>query len=162
MAARGSIIGALLNGMIAMITPWRERQRPDPAAEWYEHYNVGWSMRLRLRLSPFGNASSYNRGLILLLQNLSPSQRQEFLSCGHFHVVGGQTKRRYRISKGRQLNVHQLDDRNRRVCIWCFYPAGNLVDGDVMLAQKLAIELFEDEALTVANRLSNYFEPIGP
>ena len=109
----------------------------------------------------FGRSGSHHRGRILLLENLSPTQRQELLRYGHFHVIGGKTKRRYRISKGRQLNVHQLDDHNRRVCIWCFYPAGNLVEGDVMLAQKLALELFEEEALSAANRLSNYFEPMS-
>ena len=53
------------------------------------------------------------------------------------------------------MNVQQLDVQCRRVCAWCFYPAGGLVTGDVMLAQKLALELFETEALACANKMSN-------
>jgi MOSC domain-containing protein YiiM len=34
----------------------------------------------------------------------------------------------------------------------CFMPEGHLAVGDVMLAQKFALELFESEALLVANR----------
>ena len=147
-----------------MITQWRERRLSHlrTGAEWYDDYIVTWSMGARRRLGRrlSQHSSSYNRGLRLLLENLSPRQRKDFLRYGHFYVVGGQTNRRYRISKGCQMNVHQLDDKNRRACIWCFYPSGNLVEGDVMLAQKLALELFEDEALAVANQLSSYFEPM--
>jgi hypothetical protein len=35
---------------------------------------------------------------------------------------------------------------------WCFVPSGSLVAGDVMLAQKVALEAFECEALAVAKR----------
>jgi hypothetical protein len=34
---------------------------------------------------------------------------------------------------------------------WCFYPEGRLSKGDVMLAQKVALETFEGEALKIAN-----------
>ena len=33
----------------------------------------------------------------------------------------------------------------------CFMPQGGLVVGDVLLAQKLSLELFEPEARAVAN-----------
>jgi hypothetical protein len=36
------------------------------------------------------------------------------------------------------------------VCAWCFMPVGNLVAGDVMLAQKIAIERDERAAIAVA------------
>ena len=40
----------------------------------------------------------------------------------------------------------------------CFMPEGGLVVGDMMLAQKLALELFESDALEVANKFSpDYF-----
>jgi hypothetical protein len=35
---------------------------------------------------------------------------------------------------------------------WCFGPQGNLAVGDVMLAQKIALETMEVEALARANR----------
>jgi hypothetical protein len=37
---------------------------------------------------------------------------------------------------------------------WCFVPRGQLVPGDVMLAQKIALETNETAALAVANRFS--------
>jgi hypothetical protein len=35
---------------------------------------------------------------------------------------------------------------------WCFVPAGNLVPGDIMLAQKIALETNESGALSVARK----------
>ena len=35
---------------------------------------------------------------------------------------------------------------------WCFVPLGYLVPGDVMLAQKIALETDEVAAVSVANR----------
>ena len=35
---------------------------------------------------------------------------------------------------------------------WCFGPQGNLAVGDVMLAQKIALETIEVEELAKANR----------
>jgi hypothetical protein len=35
---------------------------------------------------------------------------------------------------------------------WCFVPNGHLVAGDVMLAQKIALETSENSALAVANK----------
>ena len=165
MVARGTTVGDRIRRLFAIVVPRIGRGRPggENDTNWFDDYNVTWSLRQRLRFGRilFGRSSSFNRGIKLLLENLSPSQRDEYLRYGYFHVVGGKTKRLYRIATGRQVNVHELNDKKRRVCIWCFYPAGNLVDGDVMLAQKLALELFEDEALSIANRLSNYCEPLG-
>ena len=134
------------------------RQRDEP---WCDLDDIPRSYRLRLKLGRwlFGDSSAYERGIKLLLENLSPEQRREFVTLGYFHVQGGTTGNVYRICRGRQMNVHQLDSRSRRNCIWCFYPAGGLVDGDVMLAQKLALELFEEEALASANRMAYRYEP---
>ena len=56
------------------------------------------------------------------------------------------------------MNVEQLDKNGKRVCLLCFVPEGPLVLGDVMLAQKLALELFEPQALAVANIIpTKYF-----
>ena len=92
------------------------------------------------------------RGLRLLKENLTPVQRKQYAKQRCFEVIGGQSGRRYRIRHGRLMNIEQLDKKGRRVCGWCFFPKGRLVAGDVMLAQKLALELFEAEALQVANR----------
>jgi hypothetical protein len=95
---------------------------------------------------------AHERGLELLKQNLTVAQRRQFEAYGYFDVVGGKSGKRYRIRNGCSMNIDQLDKNGRRVCGWCFFPQGNLVPGDVMLAQKVALELFETEALHVANR----------
>jgi hypothetical protein len=99
-----------------------------------------------------GSKKAQERGLRLLKQSLAPPQRQQYEKYGYFDVVGGTTGKRYRIRHGRQMNIEQLDKNGRRVCGWCFFPQGTLVAGDVMLAQKLALELYEPEALRIANR----------
>ena len=50
------------------------------------------------------------------------------------------------------MNVEQLDQNGRRVRLLCFLPRGGLPVGDIMLAQKIALELFEADAISVANR----------
>jgi hypothetical protein len=98
-------------------------------------------------------SEAHARGMRLLRENLTPVQRQQYDRYGYFEVVGGKTGKRYRIRHGRSMNIDQLDRNGRRVCGWCFFPEGNLVTGDVMLAQKQALELFEIEALKIANKM---------
>ena len=50
------------------------------------------------------------------------------------------------------MNVQLLDRHGTWLTCLCFTPGAYLPVGDVMLAQKIALELFEDEALRVANR----------
>jgi hypothetical protein len=99
-----------------------------------------------------GSTEAQERGMRLLKENLSPAQRQQYEKHRYFEVIGGRTGKRYRIRYGRMMNIDQLDKRGRHICGWCFFPEGHLVAGDVMLTQKLALELFEAEALEVANR----------
>ena len=104
----------------------------------------------------FGTATPEEeaRGLRLLQENLSPAQREQHGRFGYFDVVGGNTGKRYRIKDGFQLNVALLDNRGRTKAVLCFAPEGNLPAGDVMLAQKLALELFEIDTLKIANKFS--------
>ena len=51
-------------------------------------------------------------------------------------------------------NIYELDDRGRALTGWCFVPEGYLVTGDVMLAQKIALETDERGALGLANNFS--------
>jgi len=99
-----------------------------------------------------GSKRAQERGIQLLKENLSAAQRRQYDKYGYFDVTGGKTGKRYRIRHGRQMNIEQLDRNGRRVCGWCFFPQGSLVSGDVMLAQKAALELFEGDALRIANR----------
>ena len=98
-------------------------------------------------------SEAHERGMRLLRENLTPAQRAQYDRYGYFEVIGGRTGKRYRIRHGRSMNIDQLDKNGRRVCGWCFFPEGNLVTGDVMLAQKVALELFEVDALKIANKM---------
>jgi hypothetical protein len=119
-----------------------------------------WAQRvMTARYALFGAVSvltsqqaSAGRGIRLLMENLSAAQRKQYEKYGYFDVTGGKTGKRYRIRHGRQMNIEQLDRNGRRVCGWCFFPQGSLVAGDIMLAQKAALELFEPDALRIANR----------
>ncbi|MBR0934156.1 hypothetical protein JQ586_12335 [Bradyrhizobium jicamae] len=91
------------------------------------------------------------RGLRLLRAWLSAEQRSQFDSDRCFEVTGCDTGRRYRIHYGVATNVHQLDANGVPILGWCFAPQGHLVPADVMLAQKIALENDEREALAIAN-----------
>jgi hypothetical protein len=92
------------------------------------------------------------RGIKLLREWLSPEQRAQFDANRFFDVIGYDTAKRYRIRYGSVLNVHEIDSEGRSTNGWCFVPSGRLVPGDVMLAQKIALETNEFEALAVANK----------
>jgi len=100
------------------------------------------------------------RGVQLLKENLSPAQRDQYEEGGYIEVVGGQTAKRYRIHLGRLMNVELLDSKGKPVATVCFTPRGRLADGDIMLAQKLALELFEADALKVANKIPTELRPL--
>jgi hypothetical protein len=78
-------------------------------------------------------------------------QRDQLALFKYFDVIGGDTSTRYRIHLRNQLNVEALDERGRRQRMLCFMPKGRLPVGDTMLAQKIALELFEREVLRITN-----------
>jgi hypothetical protein len=96
-------------------------------------------------------SSSELRGRKLLREWLSPEQRAQYDTLDHFDVKGCHTGKRYRIHHGTTANVLELDEAGRPRTGWCFVPNDQLVAGDVMLAQKIAIETDEHGALAVAN-----------
>jgi hypothetical protein len=102
------------------------------------------------------------RGVALLLANLTPRQRRQYARDRHFDVIGGASATRYRLWHCFQQNVEELDQDGRRRWIWCFHPRETLVVGDVLLAQKTALELFEPEAIRVAHCYSNFSANSGP
>jgi len=99
------------------------------------------------------------RGLELLKEWLSPEQIAQYGAKSYFEVTGCHSGKRYRISHGTSMNIHELDGAGLPCVGWCFAPKGYLVAGDVMLAQKIALETDERGALAVANR---FFVPTGP
>jgi len=88
----------------------------------------------------------------LLCAWLSSEQAQQYSSQKHFEVIGSDTGTRYRIRHGRMVNIDQLDSAGDRVCVLCVVPEGNLAASDCMLAQKIALEMFETKALAIANQ----------
>jgi hypothetical protein len=92
------------------------------------------------------------RGLKLLREWLSPEQRAQFDRERYFDVIGCDSGKRYRIRYGSAANVDELDEAGLPRMGWCFVPNACLVAGDVMLAQKIALETNERGALAVANR----------
>ena len=92
------------------------------------------------------------RGITLLRKWLAPGQQAQFDAFRYFDVIGCDTGTRYRIRHGAAPNVHEIDSAGVPVMGWCFVPSGPLVPGDVMLAQKIALETNERAALAVANR----------
>ncbi|MGE3699208.1 MAG: hypothetical protein AB7G08_10450 [Hyphomicrobiaceae bacterium] len=101
---------------------------------------------------PVTSDAAEKRSFQLLNANLSLSQRHQYARHGYFDVLGSKTGARYRIHQGSRMNVEQLDADGRRVRLLCFKPAAQLAVGDIMLAQKLALELFEPEAIRVSER----------
>jgi hypothetical protein len=96
------------------------------------------------------SAEAHLRGLELLKDNLSPVQRHQLEALNYFEVIGGDTGARYRINFGRAMNVLVSDDCGNCMHL-CFAPRGQIPTGDTMLAQKIALELFETDALQIAN-----------
>jgi hypothetical protein len=92
------------------------------------------------------------RGIALLRSWLTPEQDRQWAAHRYFEVVGCDSGTRYRITRGAIMNIHQLNPKGRKVAQWCFAPEGALVIGDVLLAQKIALETMENKALTIANR----------
>jgi hypothetical protein len=90
------------------------------------------------------------RSLRLMREWLSPAQREQFDTRGYFDVIGSHTGRRYRIRIGTATNINELDRFGHAVARWCFVPSEGLPAGDVMLAQKIALENDERSALAVA------------
>jgi hypothetical protein len=108
-----------------------------------------WRRRYR-GASRIVDADREARGLKLLREWLSPEQLNSFDQNDHFDVIGNETASRYRIHRGTELNIEELGGDGRSVCAWCVVPEGNLVAGDVMLAQKIALETNERATLSTA------------
>jgi len=87
----------------------------------------------------------------LLRQWLSPDQTEQYDKYKRFDVVGSDTGTRYRIRRGTTMNIEELTGYGDVTRRWCFAPDGAFATGDVMLAQKIALEGFERDVLALAN-----------
>jgi hypothetical protein len=100
-------------------------------------------------------ADTDEKARALLKEWLSPVQLARYERDGYFEVIGSHSGKRYRIRRGRYMNIEELDERGIKIGVLCFGPTGELPIGDVMLAQKIALERAEKAALVVANRGRN-------
>jgi hypothetical protein len=99
-------------------------------------------------------SATEQRGLDLLREWLSQEQLAQYDAHKYFDVIGCHTGRRYRIHHGNGANVVELNDAALPRTGWCFVPNDHLVAGDVMLAQKIALETDERGALAAANNFT--------
>jgi hypothetical protein len=91
------------------------------------------------------------RSLRLLNESLSDAQREQFARFCYFDVIGGDSGKRYRIHVRPSVNVEEIEG-GKPVVNLCFIPNDALPAGDVLLAQKVALEAFEEECLAIAHR----------
>jgi len=104
---------------------------------------------LTLAVSWASHRTAESKGLTLLLSNLTAEQRYQYQTFGYFDALGSVTGKLYRIYQGKSRNVIELGS-HRVAPGRCFMPQGDLVEGDCMLAQKIAIENYEEEVLKKA------------
>lgn len=107
-----------------------------------------------------GKDTPETRGWRLLRCWLSRRQRMQFDARGYFDVIGCDSGTKYRIRCGVSANIEEFGSDGNPIARWCFIPVGELVPGDVMLAQKIALETNERATLMVANRFPLIFPAI--
>jgi hypothetical protein len=94
------------------------------------------------------------RAIKLLKEYLSAQQLAQFKAHRYFDVTGCHTGKKYRICYGTATNIYELDNAGRPQSVLCFVPNRSLAAGDVMLAQKIALETDEWSAVAVAKRFA--------
>jgi hypothetical protein len=94
------------------------------------------------------------RAIKLLKEWLSVQQLEQFNAYRYFDVIGCHSGKRYRIRYGTATNIYELDCAGRPQSVLCFVPNRPLAAGDVMLAQKIALETDEWSAVAVAKRFA--------
>jgi hypothetical protein len=99
-----------------------------------------------------GGQSPDECSLALLNENLTATQRAQYAKNQCFEVIGGRSRKRYRIHRGNTFNIVELDANGEPVAKLCFLPRGPLAEADILLAQKMALELFEPDARKVAHQ----------
>lgn len=87
----------------------------------------------------------------LLLEHLNPEQTEDYKQHCHF-TIRGRNNVRFRIRKGRSGNVDVVNAAGRIDYRLCAHPAMDVPDCDTMLAQKIMLELDEDNFMRIANR----------
>jgi hypothetical protein len=125
------------------------------ANDWVRRLLVACSCRARELYDWYQRPNTSElRGRKLLREWLSSQQLAQYDEYNYFEVTGCHTGKKYRIRHGVGVNVFELDEAGRPKVGRCFIPREYLVAGDVMLAQKIALETDELGALLVAKNFT--------
>lgn len=91
------------------------------------------------------------KALQLLLENLTENQAEIFKMTGAIPIESP-SGRKYKINKGTSRNIEEVDEKGTRKAHLCFHPCDYAIPvHDVMLAQKLMLEVCEEDARKIAN-----------
>ncbi len=91
------------------------------------------------------------KALQLLLENLTENQAEIFKVTGAIPIESP-SGRKYKINKGASRNIEEIDEKGIRKAHLCFHPCDYAIPvHDVMLAQKLMLEVCEEDARKIAN-----------
>ena len=121
----------------------------------YYEYAVS---RAKGHLRPASQVHPAIKAMNILKEWLSPQQLAQYEQYCYFDVTGSHTKRWYRIYTGGSYNVREITRGGRYITDYCFYPDNLHHLGDILLAQKVALETNEQEVLKVANSNTLGFE----
>ena len=88
----------------------------------------------------------------LLMEVLDEGQQAMMRKDGSFVVVGSKSGKTYRIRKGLAGNVEMLGPEDKAFERWCFHVPHGIPEYDNMVAQKLMLELHEEDAARIANK----------
>lgn len=125
----------------------------------YSHYEdprvwLEGQRRIQARQLEKHPEEARERAIGLLLENLSPEQRETFQKNKWFIVEGGKSGLKYRIHANDNVaaNIDVLDGDKiaRRLCGHC--EVAKVPLGDHLLAQKIMLENAEEDFLRIANR----------
>lgn len=134
-----------------VVSPETPEQRAEREAN-YERQRVHLEEQRRLRVAEEEEAR--RKAVILLEENLSPEQLQQFKDNKWFEVITA--KGRFRIRTGWAGNVDRVDDAGKAIDRYCIHPSEQVPHEDNMLAQKLLLEADVDAFIRIANRSPVY------
>jgi hypothetical protein len=123
---------------------------------WRQYDNARAEQNRQARVVNDHDAAANSRAEEILLAHLTDAQKETFRANKWFIVEGGRSKQRYRIRHTGHFvaNIDVLgtgDEKvSHRLCAHC--ELRSVPAGDQLLAQKLMLELAEDEFLAIANR----------
>lgn len=128
------------------------------SSQWYARYTALASDQPdpaaleRQRAFHIERERAIERAEVLLIENLSAHQLQEYRDRGTFVVATDNPPRLFRLQKRRVANILELNPQGSPIARYCVHPHLDCPDADTMLAQKLWLENNPEELLSIANR----------